>query len=239
MRSPNKRSNSANTSGLKAALPDTYRRKGGGRSSRDLASRTSRAYMVGTPKNIVNVVDLGGVEFAPQLGARPRKERTMRADHEAVRMKEWQGQKQVVVGGPTPGLAYGFDVGDEVAVQQHRTLAATRGPGGVGDHRQVPAARRPTLVVFGFSQKGVELFPDLDHGHQLGKICAHALQLWPSFLVGKAQTHARVVEDVPQLRLPVGGVYRHHHPACQVHTQVGRQKIRIVLEEERDTLPGS
>src|ERR671933_469253 len=54
IRSPNTRSNSLNAWGLRAALPDTYRRKACGRSSRVAASRSRRVYMVGTPKNIVN-----------------------------------------------------------------------------------------------------------------------------------------------------------------------------------------
>src|ERR671911_324440 len=54
MRSPKSFSNSSNAWGLKAALPATYRRKGSGDSSRVFASRSNLAYIVGTPKNIVN-----------------------------------------------------------------------------------------------------------------------------------------------------------------------------------------
>jgi hypothetical protein len=53
MRCPNSFSNCSNAWGLKGALPDTYSLRGFGRSERPSASRSSRVYIVGTPKNIV------------------------------------------------------------------------------------------------------------------------------------------------------------------------------------------
>ena len=49
------------------------------------------------------VVDLGGVEAAPQLGARPGEEGAVRADPEAVSVEQRQGEQEVILGRPPPG----------------------------------------------------------------------------------------------------------------------------------------
>ncbi len=79
----------------------------------------------------------------------------------------------------------------------------------------------------------------LDHRLQLGQIFARAFEFRLPLLVGKAQTHPCVAEDVPELAPAVLGVHGYNDAAGQVRPQVCGQKIRVVAEKEGDPLAGA
>ena len=103
----------------------------------------------------------------------------MRADHEAVRVEQGQGEQEVILGRPPPGCADGFGVAEQVAVQQHRALAPARRPRGVGDQGEVLAARHRGLAAPAFSQEGVEVLAALHHPLQGREVSPHPLELGP------------------------------------------------------------
>src|SRR5919107_1576200 len=136
-----------------------------------------------------------------------------------------------------PGFAHRFRVSHEVAVQQHRPLAAPRRPRGVGDHSQALATRHFQAVRL--AEKIFEPGAGLDHRLQLGQVFARTFEFRLPLLVGKAQTYSCVAEDVPELAPAVLGVHGHNDAAGQVRPQVCGQEIWMVAEKECDPLAGA
>ena len=141
----------------------------------------------------------------------------------------------MVVGSPPPGLADSLYVGEEVAVQQHRALAAPRSPRGVGDHGQVVAAGRGRVERACALQESVEVVAAHHDPLERREIAAHPLELGrPS--PSAAQPHPGVLEDVSQLRPAVALVHWHRHAAGQVRAEIRCEEVRVVPEKQRDAV---
>jgi hypothetical protein len=151
-------------------------------------------------------------------------------------VEQGQGEQEVILGRPPPGRADGFGVADKVAVQQHRALAATRGPRGVGDHGQVVAAGRGRFESSCAFHESVEVVAAHHDPLERREIVAHPLELRTPLSVGHAQPHPGVLEDVSQLRPAIALVHRHRHAAGQVRAEVRCEEVRVVPEEERDAV---
>ena len=166
---------------------------------------------------------------------RARRQRAMRADHQAMRVEERQREQQMIVRRPLPRLAQRGDIRDQVAVEEHRALAAPRRAGGIGDHREIVGPGEIRRVIPAGRQERCPVSSStLTTDSRSGRSARTRSSSARSLAVGDAEPDARITEDVAEFDLPVLRIDEHDYATRQPDAEIGGEEIRAVLQEKRD-----
>ncbi len=170
------------------------------------------------------------------------EQRAVRGDEQAVHMEDRQRVDQHVARLPAPVVLQRERVGKQVAVAQHRALAAPRGARGVEDRGQV-VGRAPRWLVAvavqrgALQQRAAAIVVEREHVRRAGleRDLRH-----PAETASGAHHHRRlgVADEVLDLGRLVGGVERQVDEPRAQHRQVQHQRLDRLLGLRRDAAAG-
>jgi hypothetical protein len=127
------------------------------------------------------------------------------------------------------------EVREQVPVGQHDALRLARGPGGIGENRQIvfPQRRRRRDTVGGVEAEGV-VEDEAAHG-----VARRARR--PGTELARADQNRRpgVADDRADLGLGEAGVQRNHDPARAQGAEVRDREARYVRHRHRDPVSGT
>ena len=183
---------------------------------------------------------LGRIELRQEQHARAGQQRRVRGHEQAMHVEQRQRMQQhVLVAGlalflEAPELVEHQRIGTQVAVAEHRALAAAGGARGVQDGRQILGLARNRGKAVGKrrcqpEQRSVALLAECDHVRHPGD--ARQRRQF-GLTLGRADEHRRlrIAQEVIDLRRLIGGVQRHVDQTGPQRRQVEHQSLRRLLD---------
>ena len=170
------------------------------------------------------------------------EQRAVRGDEEPVHVEDRQRMDEHVAALPVPVVLQRQRVRQQVAVRQHRALAAAGGSAGVHDGGQVVAAAHGRHVLVGVDGGALEQAAGaiVVQREDMRRACQERGPAQPAEAARGAHHHGRlgVAQEEADLGILVGRIERQVHEAGTQHRQVQQQRLHRLVAMRRDARAG-